>query len=1402
MATAEPSELAAVPVFYRQGQFAEAEQLCQKVLAQHPERVDVLSWLGLLAERQGRLEEGVRYYQQVLERKPETAEIRSNLASLLSRLGQSEAAIAQQKIALQQLGNRPDAHYNLAVILAEAGHLEAAIQHYQTSLTLDPENINAYNNLGTLLGQQGKLLEALAYYQRAVAIAPHHFNAQNNLAVTLAKLNRLEEAIPHFEQALALQPSALAHHHLGQIYQRQGQPEAAARQFEQAIARQPDYFSAYLNLGIVLQRRGKLKEALACYHKALELKPDSAATYDNIGTVLHEQKRLAEAIAHYEKAIELNPKDANAYSNLGTARLEQGDLEGAIATCQQAIHLKPDHVDAHNNLASAYLELGQFEAAITEFETALQLQPDHANAHLNLGIALLLLGNYERGWQEYHWRWQTRQCPDLRYPQALWDGSDLQKQWILLTAEQGLGDTIQFARYAALVQQRGGRVVLACQKSLFRLFSSLPGVERCVDRDRTDVPTQYHAPLLDLPMLLGTRVETIPAPIPYLAALPDPSVQLQTFANTRLKVGFVWSTNPQSSTAGKRSAPLAYFLRLLELPEIALYSLQKERSDTERLALGEQDRLQDLSDQLGDFADTAAAIAQLDLVISVDTSVIHLAGAMGKPVWTLLAFVADWRWLWNREDTPWYPTMRLFRQTQPGDWAGVFERVQASLQQELINPNPLERYRLATPVVPLDPVQIYLRLGYSYYCQGQPEPAIACYEKALRRCPDSALLHNNLGAALCQQGKVEQAIGHYRQAIDLQAEYADAHLNLGLALLLQGHFTQGFKEYFWRWRTSGYTLPYPETLWDGTELRGKTILLTAEQGYGDTIQFIRYAPLIAAMGGNVIVACQQPLLRLLATVPGVSRCLDQDQDAAQVHVHAPLLELPRLLGTTLETIPDQVPYLGAIANDALIQAIGDRVQAASAESASPRPLLKVGVVWASHSTSATAQSRSCTLLDLAPLFALKEICWFSLQYRPSAAEQAELAQLGIENLQTYLGDFADTACAITQMDLILTVDTAVAHLAGALGKPTWVLLPFAPDWRWLLNRNDSPWYPTMRLFRQDAAGAWQGVVETIRLALQEWSAALSDGQPALIKTTSQLVPVSSATSYPADQKAGSPRLPALPASQFNQLIVGRHGVFLYNQHDIYIGRSLALYGEWSEAEIDLFRQLLRPGDRVVEVGANIGTHTVFLAKAVTATGQVLAYEPQRIVFQTLCANVALNSLTNVHCYPIGLGATSGFAQIPPLDYNQANNFGGVSLQTQETGETVQIAPLDSFNLPTCRLLKIDAEGMELDVLQGATATITRCQPILYIENDRPEKAPALIHQIQTLGYQLYWHRPPLFNPENFCQNPTNVFGQITSLNMLGILPTHGIALASLARFSLKPIPGSPLFPLPHVSRQE
>ncbi|MCZ6767138.1 MAG: FkbM family methyltransferase, partial [bacterium] len=343
------------------------------------------------------------------------------------------------------------------------------------------------------------------------------------------------------------------------------------------------------------------------------------------------------------------------------------------------------------------------------------------------------------------------------------------------------------------------------------------------------------------------------------------------------------------------------------------------------------------------------------------------------------------------------------------------------------------------------------------------------------------------------------------------------------------------------------------------------------------------------------------------------------------------------------------------------------------------------------------------------------------------------------------------------------------HLAGALGVESWLALSVSPDWRWLLDRDDSPWYPSLRLFRQQTLGDWDEVFQRIANALRpraESKLVEAEGAANIVAAVDH--PTVDATGHDQPAATAAERHDRTPihTGGFNRLLACRHGMMLFNKNDVYIGRSLECYGEFSEGELELFESIVRTGDTVVEAGANIGSHTVRLAQLVGEAGRVHAFEPQRVVFQTLCANVALNGLPNVFSHHAALGKESGQVIVPALDYGSENNFGGLGLGGYSRGEPVPVETIDGLQLSSCSFIKIDVEGMEWDVVHGARETIAQHRPVLYVENDRAEHSAALITLIIGLGYRLYWHLPKMFRADNYYENSTNVFGEIVSVNMI------------------------------------
>lgn len=646
-------------------------------------------------------------------------------------------------------------------------------------------------------------------------------------------------------------------------------------------------------------------------------------------------------------------------------------------------------------------------------------------------------------------------------------------------------------------------------------------------------------------------------------------------------------------------------------------------------------------------------------------------------------------------------------------------------------------YRRAIQLQPRFPIA-YNNLGNTLRMQRRLTEALTCFDEALRQQPGYVNAYKNKGTALVWEGRLDEAFRCYQQALQLLPEDAETHKNLGVILLLKGQFAEGWREYQWRWQTRDLTPPeFDQPAWDGSSLDGKTILLVAEQGLGDTVHFIRYAGVLKQRYDcRVVASCHRPLLALLARCSGIDQLIASDETPPQFDVYCPLLDVPGILGEDLRSQPGEIPYLAADP-----ERIEDWRRRLSVYGG-----LKIGVAWQGNPKYPADRMRSFPLSAFEPLGRLHGIQLFSLQ-KGAGVEQLDtlcgrldIVPLG-EQLDEKTGAFVETAAVLKNLDLVISPDTAVAHVAGALGVRLWLALATVPHWPWLLHREDTPWYPTARLFRQTTADDWTSVFE--RMAQQ-----LIAGESSIrTKTCTEF---------------------RLASCGVNRVASTRHGLMIYNRHDRYIGRSLERYGEFSEAECELMRQLIRPGQVVVEAGANVGVHTLFLSELVGPQGRVYAFEPQRILFQILCGNVALNGRLNVFCREAALGDQLGHLHLPPIDYHTESNLGGVELRQDLRGEPVEVATLDSLNLPACHFLKADVEGMELQVMRGAEQTLRRHRPLLYVENDRRESSPALIEYLQSLDYDLYWHLPPLFNPQNHFRNPENEFPSIVSANMLGI----------------------------------
>lgn len=540
----------------------------------------------------------------------------------------------------------------------QAQRLPEARQAFDELCRQFPREYDLWLNLGAVNGMLGRLGDAEAAFTRAVALRSDEPRLHFNLARLCELQERFDKALLHWRDYLRLNP---------------GDGEG------------------YAQFGKLLQRMKRLAEAEQAQREAIRLNPADAGLYNNLGVILHDLRRHEEALASYRQALQLNPGLDEIHCNLGNLHHDLGEDGAAEQSYGAALAINPHNPGTHMSLGHHYAWRGRAALALPCFEEALRLKPDYASAHWNLALLLLEQGDFQRGWQEYEWRFHV---PEIkrgeifsRYTsKPIWDGAPLTAQRLLVYVEQGFGDAVQFCRYLPLVRQRVERVIFECQPELLdlftRCFSGVDVIARPADGTLPAADYDLQIPIMSLPRIFATDLARVPQNVPYLHADEQRSaLWQQRLCGDEFKVGIVWAGNPGYWHDHLRSMTLAALAPLAKVPNVHYYSLQKGAAAAEAAAPPAGMQLTDLAPQLNDFSDTTAAIAQLDLVISVDTAVAHLAGAMGKPVWTLIYTPPDWRWLLDRDDTPWYPTMRLFRQRQGGEWGEVMERVAQALER-------------------------------------------------------------------------------------------------------------------------------------------------------------------------------------------------------------------------------------------------------------------------------------------------------------------------------------------------------------------------------------------------------------------------------------------------------------------------------------------------------------------------------------------------------------------------------------------------------------------------------------------------------------------------------------------------------------------------------------------------
>jgi len=684
-----PAEINSLIALYKAGHYSELENQVCLLVDRFPNFGLGYKLLGSALQIQGR--NALPALKMAANLLPDEADSYFNLGIAQKMFGLIDEAAASYRRALQIKPDYAEAHKNLSNVLIDLRLLDDAAASYRRALQFNSDDAEAHRILGNVLIELGLLEEAVASHRRALALKPEDAQVNYDLGNALTEVGQIEEAVNCYWQVLEIKPDfAEAHNKLGISLKELGQFDNAQASYLRALELKPDFAEAHNNLGILLEELGQIDAAVTCYRRAIELKPDFAEAHSKLGDILQALGQHEDARASKRRALQLNYKFAEWHNKLGVALLERYQIDSAVANFRRAVLLKPDYARAHNNLGSALLKIQKFDAAEASFRRALHLNIDSATVKLNLGFVLLCQCHYAEAWPMYESRYdpsisgRLSNPPDFPFPQ--WRGEDLAGKSIVVWPEQGFGDEIQFARFIPMLKSVGAcRITLVCKPPLKTLMETLEGVDEVIARsEAASIPLHdYWTFPLSLPLHFSTTVENIPAKLPYLSASPERLNRWRSKLPAGcLKVGLVWKGSAIHKNDANRSLPsLSTLAKLWCTPKVTFISLQKGQGEQEAATPPNGQPILHLGSEIMDFADTAAIVAQLDLVICIDTSIAHLAGALGKPCWVLLPAVGtDWRWLRERMDSPWYPgVMRLFRQTQAGDWANTIDEVAKEL---------------------------------------------------------------------------------------------------------------------------------------------------------------------------------------------------------------------------------------------------------------------------------------------------------------------------------------------------------------------------------------------------------------------------------------------------------------------------------------------------------------------------------------------------------------------------------------------------------------------------------------------------------------------------------------------------------------------------------------------------
>lgn len=1036
---------------------------------------------------------------------------------------------------------------------------------------------------------------ALPMAAHAAAMMPANADFWSHLAALYGKLGNAADS----QRALRFALDAVPDHipsliALAKAQSAAGRSNEALAVLDQALRCDPESVPAHAERASVLMGARRLREADAALRRALDIEPHNAALWSQLGAVQSAGRRLKNASDSWERALAIDPENADAYSGLCASERAIGDMGIACWFGRRAVECDPRHVTAWCNLGRAEFDAGRASEAAVAFRAALDLDRQNAAAHVGLGLALLSQGDLANGLRHYEARLMTGTLNAVvkRPALPLWSGGDPRGLSIMLMAEDDAGDTLMFARYALWLKERGAaRVFVACHRDLVHLLATVPGLDSVVPYDEPWPAADVMAHMASMPLLTGMATGTIPAYERYLEADPERVARWEAWLGegSGFRVGMALAGGGTGGMGKGPSFDPVLLQPLAEVPGVRLIALDRTDASAQPSGHG---RGPDLERPGTEFergpdllADTAALIATLDLVVTSNVTVAHLAGALGKPCWVIVDSQPDWRWLAERSDSPWYPATRLFRRVRDEvealPFAGVLSRVAEALarlvagdrtqlavsampqgvatkpfdplatynaalaaylsgadatatklfgavlrDRELIplalnmlgalalqatrNHRALvflagaERVGLQTPdmltnfaiglrrvgaieaaigrldgiIAQAPTAEAHLTLANIYRDRCDFAPSLANYEAALALRPDFAKAHRGIGNLMRDMHRPQEALAAFERARVLAPNDADLVLDHAHAKLFAGDLVGGFRDYEYRWqsRETGASRTLTEPRWNGETAAGRVLLIHGEQGFGDNIQFARFIDEAARRVGRVVVEVRSPLVELMRRLETEKpiTVVESGKPTGKVDLQIPMLSLPMAFGTTLDTIPPPARF----------HLDPDRVAVWRERFRGEGTT--IGLVWQGNPKARADVGRSPSFAALAPLLTLPQTRFVALQKTDGLDPLRRSAHADrILVPGDALGDFAETAHAIAALDAVVSSCTATLHLAASLGVPVYGMLKFNADWRWLNAVDTSPWYPALRLFRQERPHDWEPVIARIRAVLAE-----------------------------------------------------------------------------------------------------------------------------------------------------------------------------------------------------------------------------------------------------------------------------------------------------------------------------